>query len=419
LVKRVLLNRAGCLAAIPGTILTSALIALIGLIFAVVSPDEAWAQATPGKTPLWPDVVPGRVLTFPYDHGAHPRYKTEWWYATGWLQGEDGVPFGFQVTFFRVRPGLAPGNPSAFTPDQLIFAHAALSDPKQGRLLHDQRIARAGFGIAEARVGDADIRLDRWRFARDAASGSFNTAVFTPDFNYQLTLTPTAPLLLQGDGGYSRKGPDPLQASYYYSLPQLQVSGSVERNGKRVAVTGTGWLDHEWSSQALDPRASGWDWVGLNLDDGGALMAFQIRSRSGAVLWTTASLRGADGKTTHYDGEQVGFESVRNWRSTRTRATYPVEQRLRVGPHRWRLVPLMDDQELDSRASIGVVYWEGAVRAVSESVSNLPAKATGQASPAITARPGSSAADTPAAVPPVSSGRGYLELTGYHRALKL
>lgn len=420
---------------------------LTALIWSALLIETVKAQVPAPGASFWPPVLPGRTLTFPQDHGAHPAYKTEWWYATGWLQGEDDLPLGFQVTFFRIRPGLTPGNPSAFTADQLIFAHAALSDPKPGRLQHDQRIARAGFGIAEARTGDADIRLDRWHFTRDLASGSFNTAVRAPEFSYQLTLTPTAPLLLQGEGGYSRKGPDPLQASYYYSLPHLKVSGSVERKGKRMAVTGTAWLDHEWSSQALDARAAGWDWVGLNLDDGGALMAFQIRNRSGSVLWTAATLRGANGGITRFEGEQVVFETVRTWRSGRTRATYPVEQRLRVGPHRWRLAPLMDDQELDSRASTGLVYWEGAVRAVIESDSNStvgsPGRSTGGASDRTSGhlsgslrgtsppssrenantpvphRHGGSPPDAPRAGPPVSGGRGYLELTGYHRALKL
>lgn len=344
----------------------------------------AWA-APPSFAPVQP-LPPGKTLTLPQDFGAHPDYRTEWWYATGWLTTADGKPLGFQVTFFRSATEHDRANPSAFAPKQLIIGHAALSDPAVGKLLHDQRSARAGFGLAYARVGDTDVKLDDWRMQR-GADGSYDVTVAAREFTLQLRLKPTQAVLLQGDGGYSRKGPRPAQASYYYSQPQLQTSGFVTRGaGKREPVSGTTWLDHEWSSQVLDAEASGWNWVGANLDDGGALMAFEIRSKTGGKLWAHATLRDAKGKITAYAAHQVGFTPQAHWRSPRTNTDYPVATVLTTGATRWQIKPLQDDQELDSRRSTGAVYWEGAVTISRDGV---------------------------------PAGRAYLEMTGYDKPMKL
>jgi predicted secreted hydrolase len=339
------------------------------------------AQAAP---PQFAEVSPDAPLSFPSDFGAHPDYRSEWWYATGWLETPDGKPLGFQVTFFRAATGHDRANPSKFAPDQLVLAHAALSDPADGKLLHDQKAARAGFGLAYAKTGDTDVRLDGWRFRR-GADGAYHTKVEGADFTLDLVLTPTQPLMLQGERGFSRKGARPEQASHYYSEPQLKVAGSVTRRGKPATVSGSAWLDHEWSSTILDKDAQGWDWTGLNLDDGSALMAFRIRGQDGRTLWSHAALRDPAGQVTQYPQAQISFTPVRVWRSPRTGASYPVQMAIRTGDISWTLTPLQDDQELDSRASTGSVYWEGAVTA---------------------SRNGRSA------------GRGYLELTGYLKALK-
>ncbi|MDP1873065.1 carotenoid 1,2-hydratase [Phenylobacterium sp.] len=339
------------------------------------------AQESPGGVSFAP-VRPGRRLSFPTDHGAHPDFRTEWWYVTGWLQA-DGQPIGFQITFFRIRTAADPRNPSAFSPRQVIFAHAAISDPRVGRLLHAQRIARAGFGLAEAKVGDMDLVLDDWRLRR-TANGVLRAQAGGEEFALNLTLEPTQPVLLQGQQGFSRKGPGADQASYYYSLPHLKVSGALVREGRRRPVTGEAWLDQEWSSTLLDARAVGWDWAGINLDDGAALTAFQVRDGQGQAVWAGGSLRAADGGLTTFGPGDVRFATRRQWRSPRTAALYPIARDIQVrtpqGARIWRLEPLFDDQELDSRP-VGPVYWEGAVR--------------------------------------TEGGRGYLELTGYDAPLAL
>ena len=355
---------------------------LLHLLILMLSMLAGAAHADP---PQFAPVTPGRTLQFPRDYGAHPEHRTEWWYVTGWLDTPDGKPLGFQVTFFRSRTEHDPANPSAFAPKQLVIGHAALSDPAAGHLLHDQRSAREGFGLAWAKTGDTDVKLDDWRMRR-APDGRYLVSVRGGELAFELQLAPTQPVLLEGEAGFSRKGPQAGHASYYYSEPHLAVSGTVTSRGKPVAVKGTAWLDHEWSSQVLDTNAAGWDWTGINLDDGGALMAFQIRARDGGKLWAHATLRDGAGRLTQYGPDQVGFAPQRHWKSPRTGATYPVATTITTGALRWQLKPLQPDQELDSRRSTGAVYWEGAVTVERDG------------------RP---------------LGRGYLELTGYLAPMKL
>jgi predicted secreted hydrolase len=348
---------------------------------------SGWLNAAWAAPPDYPRVLPDAVPTFPRDHGAHPDFRTEWWYATGWLETDAGRPLGFQVTFFRSRPPLDQGNPSRFSPTQLLFAHAALSGPD--RASHDQRAARAGFGLAEAQVGETAVHIAAWSLRR-GEDGVYRARIPARDFTLELDLRPTQPVLLQGVDGFSRKGPLPRQASHYYSQPQLAVSGAIVRDGRRAVVRGKAWLDHEWSSEILAGEAVGWDWTGLNLDDGAALMAFRMRDRKGGTLWAGGSLRDQAGHRRILGREDVDFVALRRWRSPRTGTEYPVAMRVRAGEVLVELRPLLDDQELDSRASTGTVYWEGAVTAVG----------TGQ-------RAGQ------------RLGRGYLELTGYGSPLDL
>lgn len=349
----------------------------------------ATAHAAP---PTFATVTPGHALTFPSDTGAHPAFQTEWWYATGWLNTPDGTPLGFQITFFRSATPHDRADPSAFAPTQLIIAHAALSDPALGRGIHDQKIARQGFDLAYAKPDNTDVKLDDWTMVR-APDGHYSVTARANGFALNLSLAPTQPPLLEGDQGYSQKGPSADEASYYYSEPQLRVSGTVVRPGHAsqeqtasTPVQGVAWLDHEWSSTLLSPDAVGWDWLGANLADGSALMAFKIRGRDGKSVWAHAALRDAHGKLITFDPAQVDFIPLRTWRSPRTNTPYPVAETVRTGPLTWQLEPLLDDQELDSRDSTGTAYWEGAVTI----------KHDGNA-----------------------VGRGYLELTGYAKPLTL
>ncbi len=332
----------------------------------------------------YPPVVPGYTIRFPFDEGSHPAFRTEWWYVTGWLTDERGEERGFQVTFFRSRSGLDERNPSHFAAKQLLFAHAAISDPKRSQLLHAERSARAGFGLAEAQEGDLAVHIDDW-FLRREANGRYRTLIAAERFAIDLEFRLAQPPLLQGENGFSQKGPDSKSASYYYSLPHLQAAGELRVDGQRYEVGGIAWFDHEWSSQLLDEAAVGWDWIGLSFDDGAAVASAQIRDKDGGEHWAGGSWRAAPTAPVRtFPPQQVSWKRGRRWRSSRSGIEYPVEWRITLGERTLTIKPLMDDQENDARGSTGSIYWEGAVRAFDENG--------------------------------VQVGKGYLELTGYGRS---
>jgi len=406
----------------------------LGLLVPGVSATPLSTTPTRSTPASPPPLRPEDPLVFPRDHGAHPAYRTEWWYLTGALRAEpvgrapSGHPprqpytlaeaptHGFQITFFRSRVDAARDSRSAFAARQLIFAHAALTDlrdPRRARLLHDERIARAGLGLAEAAEGDTrvhigplstaqadqtmDPRTRTWQLQRQGPSGRsvYEGRLRAQGFGLELRLAQTQPLLLQGQAGFSQKAPGLVHASRYYSLPHLAVSGRIQQGDDTLAVTGTAWLDHEWSEALLHPEAEGWDWMGINLLDGGSLTAFRLRRPDGSALWHGGSLRRPGQPDRSFGPDELRLTPGRRWTSPATGARYPVEwtvewpegagSQRRLQRHTLRAS--LDAQELDSRGSTGNVYWEG--------LSELR-DAQGQL-----------------------AGRGYLEMTGYTARLAL
>ena len=134
---------------------------------------------------LYAPVTAGRQMNFPADYGSHPEFRTEWWYVTGWLTTAQGESLGFQITFFRTKPDIADDNPSSFSPRQILIAHCAISDPKRGRLWQDQRIRRAGMGLAEAAEGDTAVTIDRWSLIR--RSEHYIARIEADDFSLELS----------------------------------------------------------------------------------------------------------------------------------------------------------------------------------------------------------------------------------------
>jgi predicted secreted hydrolase len=331
------------------------------------------------------------ALRFPADFGAHPETGIEWWYLTGALEAAART-WGFQITFFRATTGVTGAEASRFAARQLIFAHAAVSDLAQRRLRHDQRIARSGFAIAEAALGETALVVGDWRLRGDDDRGGARryAAQATSEsagFAFDLALTTTQPLLLQGRAGVSQKGPQREQSSRYYSEPQLSAAGTLAIEGRRVAVAGRAWLDHEWSDSFLDREAVGWDWIGMNLDDGSALTAFRLRRADGSAVWSGGSFRPKSGATRDFAAGEVVFTPGRAWTSPASGARYPVEWQVVTPAGRFAVRALLDDQELDSRASTGAIYWEGLSLLTGADGARL--------------------------------GRGYLEMTGYAARLVL
>jgi predicted secreted hydrolase len=338
---------------------------------------------------------PRAHIQFPADHGAHLQFRLEWWYITGYVLTFDTGPYlGFQVTFFRSRVPASQGMQSGLAARQLVFAHAAITDTQQGKLWHDQRIARYSgdapghnpADIASCSTSDLAVTLKDWSLVR-RSDGIF-AKVRSTSLSLDLQLAPTQEPLLQGDQGLSRKGPDAGQESHYYSLPQLQVRGELALQGRSYRASGSSaaWMDHEWSDQFLHPQAAGWDWIGINLQDGGALTAFQVRHKDGSALWHGGSIRRGVHLQT-FAHESVSFRAERLWRSPLSGANYPVEWTVQTPAERYTVTAVVDNQELDSRLSTGMFYWEGLCE-----VRNSQRE---------------------------SVGRGYLEMTGYARPVVL
>jgi predicted secreted hydrolase len=340
---------------------------------------------TAGADVQYARAVPNFTIVLPRDEGSHPEFRGEWWYLTGWLQDEAGKPFGFQVTFFRHRPGVDEDNPSEFAAKQLLFAHVSLSDPAHGKLRRAEKMARAGFGLAAASERELAVHIDDWSLHREGSR--LATRIATDEFRLELTFDAGEPPLLHGRAGYSQKTPNPDAASYYYSLPQLRTQGRMVLGDRTHHVTGIAWLDHEWFTSVLDEAAQGWDWTGINLDDGSVIMALQMRSAQGSEYWAAATIRDAGGGVRTLEPSEVDWQVIRRWRSPRTGIEYPVEVRVRVGERRIRLRPLLEDQENDARGSTGTIYWEGAVLAFDTTNREI--------------------------------GKGYLELTGYGKRIDL
>ena len=345
--------------------------------------------------------LPLKTLQFPRDFGSHPDLQTEWWYITGQLQA-GGRPWGFQLTFFRSRVDVAQGLQSPLAAKQLIFAHAALCDVQGQKLRHDQRMARAGMGLAGASESDTHVHINDWFLRRSAVdarpaeqASHYRAKLAAHDFVLDLEFDSTQPVLLQGLNGLSHKGPEDNQSSYYYSQPQLKVSGAIVVDGKRLPVEpgphNRAWLDHECSQSIMDRNAQGWDWIGMNLDDGSALTAFHLRRKDGGALWAGGSFRAAGQKAQNFGADLVQFEPLRFWTSPHSQTRYPVAWRVQTPAGRFEVHALVDDQELDSRASTGAIYWEG--------LSELRRIAADGSSQRV--------------------GGGYLEMTGYANALKL
>ena len=335
--------------------------------------------------------LPPKTLMFPRDHGSHPDFKTEWWYITGYATSGERE-FGFQVTFFRSRLEATQGMTSKFAAKQLMFAHAAVTDVQGKKLLHDQRIVREGFDVAAVSATDTALKIGDWSLSRKGeqylASVTSNTAGNA--FKLALNLVSTQALLLQGDKGLSRKGPDEQQASYYYSQPQLKVAGTISIGGKDFALKsnqGRAWLDHEWSQALLHPDAVGWDWVGINFFDGSALTAFQLRDKAGRAMWDGGSFRASTGQRFTFSRGEVVFSRQRSWKSVPSQATYPVEWIVRTPADFYTVKAVIDNQELDSRMSTGAIYWEGLSNVFDSNGRHV--------------------------------GRGYLEMTGYASALRI
>jgi predicted secreted hydrolase len=324
-----------------------------------------------------------RPFVFPGDHGPHPEYAIEWWYATGNLNAGDRH-FGYQLTIFRTGLTAHPAaRASDWAAENVYMAHFALSDVEGQQFHAFERFSRDGAGLAGASAEPFQVFLEDWSIAGQGGEAlPMRLRAAEGEIAIDLTLSSSKPPTLQGDQGLSQKGPSAGNASYYYSLTRMPTEGTVRVGETSYQVTGLSWLDREWSTSALEGDIVGWDWFALHLDSGDDVMFYQLRRADGGPSpFTTGSITGPDGTVRTLSGDDVRLTPLDTWQSPRSGSVYPSRWRLEAPALdlSLELTPFIKDQELPT----SVVYWEGAVQI----------------------------AGTRAGTP--IGGSGYVEMTGY------
>src|SRR5262245_40715376 len=330
--------------------------------------------------------LPGRKVILPRDHFSHPEFKTEWWYYTGQLETEDGSLYGYQVTFFRYglrdRQQDKAAEPPLFT--DLYLAHFALSDQRAKRFVFSERANRGYDGKASAATDRYLVWNEDWRV--ESKGESHVIAVQDRDRALTLELIPLKPPVLHGVEGLSQKAEGKGRASYYYSLTRLKTSGELLIAGKRMKVRGLSWMDHEFGSNQLAEDQVGWDWFSVQLDDQTEIMLYQLRRKDGSAdPYSSATVVSGSGSAKQIRQGEFRIEVLARWKSPKSGGDYPMKWRITIPSEDLTLeiVPAFSGQELDTRKSTQVTYWEGAVE-ISGTRGRIPVH-----------------------------GRGYVEMTGY------
>jgi len=382
---------------IPKRILLPAIVGIIILapiILAIRSDDAslptARLAAPPADLSGFTRAAGPTEIIFPRDNGPHTDYLTEWWYYTGNLETADGRHFGFQLTFFR--RALAPQTEisgeraSDWAADQVYLAHFALTDVAGETFTARERFSRGAAGLAGAQAEPYRVWLEDWSVMQ-AEDGVYQLTAFIEGTALNLRLVDATGPILHGEDGYSQKGPEPGNASYYISQPRLEASGTVTAGGETFAVTGLAWMDHEYSTSALGADQVGWDWFSIQLDDGTAIMLFELRKEDGTVdAFSSGTIIFPDGQVQFLGEEDFTISVEEWWDSPHSGARYPAQWIIAVPGAGIDLSvsPWLADQELQ----VSFTYWEGAVQ-VEGTVNG-------------------------AAV----SGAGYVELTGYAHSMQ-
>jgi predicted secreted hydrolase len=331
-------------------------------------------------------------LGFPKDHGAHPGYRTEWWYYTGNLRSKSGELYGFQLTFFRrqITPLRVekkwPKPKSAWRTHQIYLAHAAVTDIVGRQHLQAETLARSALGIAGVSQYKGGTRIFLKNWMAQISRAAHRLMVTTNEFSYDLTLKPEKPPVMHGRHGYSQKGSTPDRASCYYSFTRLETKGTISIGGKTMNVEGLAWMDHEFSTAPLEPGLVGWDWYGLQLSNGSEIMAYMLRKEDGSISRASeGTFINKSGSSRRLYKEDIKITVLDTWKSSRSNTRYPARWRMRILPLSIDIIiaPNLLDQEMRTLESTNITYWEGSVE--------VRGTVGGRA----------------------INGKGYVELTGY------
>lgn len=372
------------------------LAALLAAMLAACAPSAAAPTAAPSPLSGLP-VAAGRFtvadgprpLRFPADLGPHNDFQTEWWYYTGNLATADGRRFGFQLTFFRralLGPAEQAARASPWATAQVYLGHFTVSDIAGGQFHAFERFERGAAGLAGAQgTPQYSVWLDDWS-VQQTGPNTYQLSAAQDGVSLHLALTDRKGFILQGDQGYSQKGPNPSQASYYVSQTRLEALGTMALGGQAYTVRGTSWMDHEFSTSALEAGQVGWDWFSMQLDDGTEIMAYTLRRKDGRLdAYSRGTVIGADGATQPLNKDGFQVQAAGTWQSPHSGTVYPAGWTftLPAAGLTLHLRPLLADQELN----LSFTYWEGAVQ-IEGSRNGVPLH-----------------------------GQGYVELTGYGQSL--
>ncbi|MFQ5682238.1 MAG: lipocalin-like domain-containing protein [Candidatus Binatia bacterium] len=309
--------------------------------------------------------LPGRSISFPRDHFSHPNFKTEWWYYTGHLESETGKTYGYQVTFFRFglrdRQTEEKKVPPLFT--ELYMAHFALSDLQEKKFSYRERVNRGYKKKAGASVHRFLVWNEDWKI--EGKGKSHVIEVKDPDYVLRLQLTSLKPPVLHGKEGLSQKGAGEGKASYYYSFTRLQSEGELEIGGRKQKVHGISWMDHEFGSNQLREDQVGWDWFSIQLDNETEIMLYLIRRKDGSPdPYSSGTLVYKNGTTRHLALSDFRIKTLRRWKSPKSGGDYPMQWKVTIPREKISLevIPFFPGQELDTRKSTKITYWEGSVQ---------------------------------------------------------
>jgi len=318
--------------------------------------------------------LPGRIFSFPQDHFSHPEFKTEWWYYSGHLQslGQDGKSFGYQLTFFRTAlTRETKFQKSKWSIQEIYFAHLAITDESKKRFKYLEKISRGSLGEAGAslyKTGGKPFRIwiEDWSVeGKDLVMQNHFLKAGDKIFGIELMLTPEKKPVIHGQNGISQKAEGEGYASHYYSIPRLKTDGKIFLQSKELLVQGVSWMDHEFGSTQLREYQVGWDWFSLQLDKGLELMLYQIRQKNGEIdPYSSGTIMFHDGTNQRLPKKEFQIEVLKQWKSQKSGAIYPSKWRIKIPGHQIELTlsPTVKNQELVTKESTRVTYWEGSVK---------------------------------------------------------
>ena len=333
---------------------------LFGLVLVVRGLGADMASETQDP---WQRAIGPWSWSFPRDQGAHPDFKTEWWYLTGNLQDiHTGDRFGYQLTLFRQGVQFRPTQTqSHWALRDIYFGHFTISDVNRGQFHVQERVSRGALGEAKADVGAMDADLGPWKIYQDR-NETLHLLARESDMAIDFQARPVKPLILEGQRGLSQKAQGAGEASYYYSYPRLATTGDLRVGGRNYSISGLSWFDHEFSTSSLSKNEVGWDWFCLQLNDNEEIMLYNLRDESGAIdpssegTWVNA-----DGTTQRLLPGSFTISRTGTWRSP-TGTVYPAGWHIVIPGRKADLTvePSLADQELRLKDLGPLDYWEGA-----------------------------------------------------------